>query len=156
MVRIRIIAVGKDKTSWVIDACAHYRKLLSRYGKLEWVIVPGVRTSGASSPQVAKRKEAERLLDKVGKGFTIALADTGVAMDSLQLSREVERWQIVSGETVNIIIGGPYGLDASVLEQSDVVLSLSPLTFSHQVVRPVLLEQLFRAFSILAGTDYHK
>lgn len=68
----------------------------------------------------------------------------------------IEKWQTSSKGTITFLIGGPYGLDPSILKRADIVLSLSKLTFSHQLVRLTLLEQLYRAFSILHGTDYHK
>ena len=108
------------------------------------------------SASEVKKREAARILKALDKGFHIALADKSTGLDSHGLARQLEKWQTRCGGCIEFIIGGAYGLDESVLEQAELVLSLSPLTFSHQLVRLVLLEQLYRAFSILHNTDYHK
>ncbi|MCK4302218.1 MAG: 23S rRNA (pseudouridine(1915)-N(3))-methyltransferase RlmH [candidate division Zixibacteria bacterium] len=156
MLKIRIIAVSKDKDRWVTDGCAHYEKLLLRYASVQWVIIPATRATASLTPDRIREQEAERLLKVCGKGFCIALTDKGTLMDSPTLARQLEKWQTRSRGILSFVIGGAHGLDQAVLERSQFTLSLSPLTFSHQVVRAVLLEQLFRAFSILGGSNYHK
>ncbi len=156
MLRVTILAIGKDKDRWVTDGAAHYEKLLGRWCRIGWEVVASPRDSAGKSPDEIKRDEAVRLLAKAGNGFIVALADSGKQTDSGQFARLLEQWQISSGGAVTFVIGGPYGLDESVLRRAGLVLSLSPLTFSHQLVRLVLLEQLYRGFSILHGTDYHK
>jgi 23S rRNA (pseudouridine1915-N3)-methyltransferase len=131
--------VGKDKDAWITDGCAHFKKLLSRYAEVSWRVL-----------------SAEKSASGLDKGFHIALADKGTDPDSHGLARQLEKWQMRCGGCIEFIIGGAYGLDESVLDRADLVLSLSSLTFSHQLVRLVLLEQLYRAFSILHNTDYHK
>lgn len=155
MIKIRVVAVGKDKAAWVTDGSAHFEKLLSKYCKISWETIASEKSSSLSSTEIRKR-EAKRLLSKLGDGFVVALDDSGKAYDSPQLASQLEKWQIQCRGTITFVIGGPYGLDQTVLKRADSRLSLSPLTFSHQIVRLVLLEQLFRAFSILKGTDYHK
>lgn len=93
---------------------------------------------------------------ELGKGLVVALSDSGKKADSHEFARLLEQWQTRSNGTITFLIGGPFGLDESLLSRADVALSLSPLTFSHQLVRLVLLEQLYRAFSILSGSPYHK
>ena len=156
MLRIRIIAVGKDKDRWVSDGCAHYEKLLSRYASVKWVVIPAARAAASLTPDEIRKQEAVRLLKECGKGFCIALTDKGTGMDSPTLAHQLEKWQTQCRGILSFVIGGAHGLDQAVVKQSQLTLSLSPLTFSHQIVRTVLLEQLFRAFSILGGTDYHK
>lgn len=148
--------MGKDKDSWVSDGCAHFEKLLSRFAHVEWQLIKAAKHSGSLSPSEIKRDEAERLLAKLDKGTTIALGDKGDRFDSVEFAKFLEKLQISSGGTVNIVIGGAYGLSQAVLDRADKILSLSPMTFSHQLVRLVLLEQLYRGFSILHGSDYHK
>ena len=155
MLKIRIVAVGKDKDRWVSDGCAHYEKLLSRFAHLEWQIIQPTRHSSMSSKEIMK-DEGDRLISHIGKGTTIALSDSGSKVDSLSFAKMLEKLQISSGGSINLVIGGAYGLSESVLRRADMILSLSPMTFSHQLVRLVLLEQLYRGFSILHGTDYHK
>ncbi|MCK4573679.1 MAG: 23S rRNA (pseudouridine(1915)-N(3))-methyltransferase RlmH [candidate division Zixibacteria bacterium] len=155
MVKIKIIAIGKDKDRWVSEGSQHYLKLLSRWARVELDIIPSLKLSPSLSPDEIKKKEAAVLLTQMDKGVNIALTDSGRAMDSHTFARWMEKLPQTAG-MINFIIGGPYGLDDDILAAADKTLSLSPLTFSHQVVRLVLLEQLYRAFSILCGTNYHK
>ncbi|MEW6413512.1 MAG: 23S rRNA (pseudouridine(1915)-N(3))-methyltransferase RlmH [Candidatus Zixiibacteriota bacterium] len=156
MVKIKIIAIGKDKDTWVSDGCAHFVKLLGRWAKVEFVVVPSLKNTASLSPTLIKQKEAERLLPAITTGHVVALCDSGRKMDTSAFSKWLEGTASKSGGTITFIIGGAYGLDDRVLDKADEVLSLSSLTFSHQLVRLVLLEQLYRALSILQGTDYHK
>jgi 23S rRNA (pseudouridine1915-N3)-methyltransferase len=156
LIRIRLIAVGKDKDTWISDGCAHFEKLLSRYANCSWTILPSEKGAKGLTPSEIKKREAKRITEKLKKGLHIALADSGRSLDSDEFARQLEIWQGRSGGVISFIIGGAYGLDASILNGSDYVLSLSPMTFSHQVVRLVLLEQLYRGFSILHNSDYHK
>ncbi len=155
MVKITIVAVGKDKDRWVSDGVAHYTKLLSRWASVR-ILTPVVKTAASLSPVEVKRLEADALRPHLDDGICIALADTGKTYDSAVFAKTVERYSITGGGRVTFLIGGAYGLDESILSGATEVLSLSPLTFSHQLVRLVLLEQLYRGFSILHGTDYHK
>ncbi|HOD66729.1 MAG TPA: 23S rRNA (pseudouridine(1915)-N(3))-methyltransferase RlmH [candidate division Zixibacteria bacterium] len=156
MLNITVLAVGRDKDRWVSEAVAHYEKLLARWCRLAWRIVPSPKHSAALSPEEIRRAESARLRAALGPGYIAALAASGRTVDSPAFARLLERWHTVSGSNLTFVIGGPHGLDRDLLSRADTVLSLSPLTFSHQLVRLILLEQLYRAFSILHGTDYHK
>ena len=155
MLKIKVVGIGKDKESWVTDACAHYSKLLGRFAVIEWVLIPSLKLSSSLSRTEIKKKEAKTILKEIKKGLVVALTDHGSAYDSIGFSEFLESC-MSQNSTVYFLIGGPYGLDQSVVEKADFRLSLSPLTFSHQIVRLVLAEQLYRAFTILNGTDYHK
>ena len=156
MIRIHIIAVGKDKDEWVTEGVAHFEKLLSRFAKIKWTIVTAPSKSSSLSLPEIKLQEAKLIQKYLGGGTIITLADTGRQYDSPKFAKRLETLlSHCSGESV-FVIGGPYGLDKSILEQADEIVSLSGLTFSHQIVRLILLEQLYRAFTILKGTDYHK
>lgn len=156
MLKITIIAIGKDKDRWVSDGAAHFEKLLQRWCRLEWKMLSSPARSSALSPHEIRRVEGEVLRKEIAGHYSIALTDRGRAFDSREFAELLGQLQIVSGGEVCFVIGGPHGLDASVLDEAKEQLSLSPLTFSHQLVRLVLLEQLYRGFSILHGTDYHK
>ncbi len=155
MLNIRIIAVGKDKEKWVHDGCAHYQKLLSRYASVTINIIPSAKQPSLPREQI-KQEEGKRILKALDKGTVIALADSGKQTDSKGFAVLLEKLQQTSGGTVSFILGGAFGLDKAVYDRADSILSLSSLTFSHQLVRQVLLEQLYRGFSIIYGTDYHK
>jgi len=156
LLKIKILGIGKDKDRWVSEACDHYVKLLSRYAKIEFDYVPSPKASGSLSPEQVRKMESERLAGRLGHGFTIALVDQGTKVDSLGFAELLRKWQISSGGQITFVIGGPHGLHPDFVSTTSLSLSLSPLTFSHQIVRLVLLEQLYRGFSILQGTSYHK
>ena len=156
MLKLKIIQIGKDKDSWVSDACHHYLKLLRRYVKVELLVLPEVKNASALPPAELKKAQGKFILSRIDKLTMIALSDNGQQFDSPGMARFLEKLQVSSGGTVAIVIGGAYGLSQELLDRADFTLSLSSLTFSHQLVRPILLEQLYRAFSITAGTDYHK
>lgn len=156
MLKIKIIQIGKDKDTWVSGACDHYLKLLRRYAKVELIVVPDVKNASALPAADLINAQGEQILSRIDKLCAIALSDRGQQFDSLGFARFLEKLQITSGGTVAFLIGGAYGLSQTLLDRADHILSLSPLTFSHQLVRPILLEQLYRGFSITAGTEYHK
>jgi len=156
LIKIRLIAIGKDKDTWVSEGCAHYEKLLSRWAEVSWTVLASEKAAKSLNPTQIKKREAPRITEKLGKGLHIALADNGRSYDSGGFAAQLEAWQGRSNGVISFIVGGAFGLDATVIAASDHVLSLSPMTFSHQLVRLVLLEQLYRGFSVLHNTDYHK
>jgi 23S rRNA (pseudouridine1915-N3)-methyltransferase len=156
MRKIRIIAVGKDKDHWVADGLAHYTKLLGRYASVEIETIAKGRATAATDPESIKQDEAEAILKRVGDASFVALHDRGEVLNSVQFSRALEKLTANQRGVLTFVIGGAYGLDKSVQHAATKCLSLSPLTFSHQIARMVLVEQLYRAFTILEGTDYHK
>jgi len=156
MLKIQIVALGRDKDQWVTDGQAHYTRLLARFCKLTLTTLPSPRVSKSLSPPEIQRREAEKLRPFLANGTTIALTDRGQTYDSPAFARFLSKLEVQSGGRVSILIGGPHGLDKTIEKAATHRLSLSPLTFSHQVVRLVLLEQLYRGFSILHNTDYHK
>jgi len=156
LLKIRIISVGKDKAPWISEACNHYSKLLSRYASAEIIALPAPKGTSNLSPGEIKAEEARVLEKHLPKAYTVALSDNGARADSTGFARMLERLETQSGGSLTFIIGGPWGLDKRITDRADLILSLSPMTFSHQLVRPILLEQLYRAFSILRGSSYHK
>ena len=156
MVKLEIVVVGKSKNGWLDEAVANYEKLLSKYARIKWTVVTSPAKSSALSPAEIKRLEADKLEKILANSYLIALADSGKKFDSITFAKNLEKLAVRSRSEIKIVIGGPYGLDDSILREANEVWSLSGLTFSHQIVRIVLLEQLFRAFSILNGRDYHK
>jgi len=156
LLKITIIAIGKDKDRWVSDGAAHFEKLLGRWCRIGWKLLVSPARSVSLSPDEIRRAENDVLLKELGRGYVIALSDKGRSWTSEEFASHLEHLQVIAGGEVTFLIGGPHGLDPAALERADERLSLSPLTFSHQLVRLVLLEQLYRGFSILHGTDYHK
>lgn len=156
MLNIRVVSIGKDKDQWITDGCEHYRKLLSRFARVEIELLPSLKASRSLSPSEIKAKEAEKLERAAGSGFLVALDGRGETLDSVSFAGRLERLETDSRGALTLIIGGAFGLKQRILEQADLIWSLSTLTYPHQLVRLIVLEQLYRAYSILHGTAYHK
>ena len=156
MPNIRIISIGRDKDAWISAGCEHYRKLIARYARVEFEYLPSLKGAASLSADEIKAKEAAKLTAAIGPGFVIALHDRGQSFDSPTFAKELEKIETHARGSLTLVIGGPFGLHKSILERADLVWSLSPMTYSHQLVRLVVLEQLYRAYSIQHGTSYHK
>ena len=156
MFKIRIIAVSRGNVDWVEQACDHYEKLLKKYASVETVRISSRKASRNLSPTDIRKSEMELIIKSLSDWFSIALTDSGDKLDSIAFANKLETWRDKHGGRIQFLIGGAFGLDPALLLNSGFRLSLSPLTFSHQLVRPILMEQLFRGLSILHGSDYHK
>ena len=133
-----------------------YENRLQHYCKYQRIEIPDLKNSKNLSFDQQKQKEAELILAKISPSdFVVLLDENGKELDSVQFSKELNKWMNQSTAHVFFVIGGPYGFHASVYERANLKLSLSKLTFSHQMVRLFFTEQLYRAFSILRGEPYH-
>jgi len=155
MFHINIIVIGKNKEFWVESATDHYLTLLKKYADVAMNYVPDIKQSKNLSDIELRRAEAIFIKKNLKSDHRIALSNSGKQMDSVAFARYIEALTMKSG-SCDLIIGGIYGLDKTIIDLCDDTLSLSLMTMSHQLVRPVLLEQLYRAFSIIAGGSYHK
>ncbi len=158
--KITLITVGKIKERYLEEAIGEYTKRLSRFCKLEILQVADEKTpEGASPAQVRqiKAREGERILAHVKEGaYVIALAIEGKMLSSEELASRIGRLGVDGRSQIIFIIGGSLGLSEEVLTRADFLLSFSPMTFPHQLMRVILLEQIYRSYQILAGTPYHK
>ena len=158
--RITIITVGKVKESYFRGAIEEYSKRLSKYCKLDIVEVADEKTPDkASDTEEAqiKAKEAERIMKYVrDDAYVIALAIEGKQLDSVQLAEKIEKLGVQGTSHIQLIIGGSLGLHQSVLLRADYKLSFSKMTFPHQLMRVILLEQIYRAYRIISHEPYHK
>lgn len=158
--KITVIAVGKIKEKFYTDAIAEYSKRLSRYCRLEIIQVADEKTpDGASEAQERqiKEKEGSRILAQIKDGaYVIALAVQGTMLSSEQLAGKMNRLGVDGQSQIVLIIGGSLGLSDEVLKRADYHLSFSPMTFPHQLMRVILLEQVYRSYRIITGEPYHK
>ncbi len=158
--KITLITVGKIKEKYFTDAIAEYAKRLSRYCKLEIVEVVDEKTPDGASEALEnqiKEKEGERILSKVPDGaYVVALVIEGKQLDSEELADKMEKWNVNGVSHLVFIIGGSLGLTPKVLNRADFKLSFSKMTFPHQLMRVVLLEQIYRSFRIRNNEPYHK
>ncbi len=160
MQRITLLCVGKLKEKFYAEAAAEYVKRLSRYCKLEIVELPEERLPedpSAAQINAALAKEAEAIRGKLPPSASlVALCVEGRMRSSEELAQLLETWSNRGEKRLVFLIGGSHGLHESVKAQAWAALSMSPMTFPHHLARVMLLEQLYRAYQISAGTKYHK
>ena len=158
--RITLITVGKIKEKFYQDAISEYAKRLSRYCKLDVIQVTDEKTPDGASEALEtqiKEKEGKRILENIKDGsFVIALAIDGAMLDSVELAGKIEKWGISGVSQLVFIIVGSLGLSKEVLSRADYKLSFSKMTFPHQLMRVILLEQIYRSYRIIQGEPYHK
>lgn len=158
--KITLITVGKIKEKYLKDAIAEYSKRLSRYCKLEIIEVADEKTPDQSSEAVdnaIRDKEGERILKHIRDDmFVITLEIAGKMLTSEELAEKMENLGIQGNSNIVLVIGGSIGLGREVLKRSDYALSFSKMTFPHQLMRVILLEQVYRSFRIINGEPYHK
>jgi 23S rRNA (pseudouridine1915-N3)-methyltransferase len=154
--RIQLWSVGKAHDKEMKDAIGQFTQRCNNYFPLEWNIIPAPRQAGAMTEAALKKKEAEIILQQLAKtDYLVALDERGKQMSSEALASFINARANESVRRLIFLIGGAYGLDESVLKAAKHKWSLSDLTFPHQLVRLILAEQLYRAFSILRNEKYH-
>ena len=157
---ISIICVGKIKEKYWNDAIAEYSKRLSRYTKLKVIEVADEKTPEGASDAFCdqiKKKEAERILKHIDdSAFVCTLEIKGDSFSSEGFSDFLKERQVGGDSHIQFIIGGSLGLHESVLTRSDRAISFSDMTFPHQMMRVILLEQIYRGYRIMNGEPYHK
>lgn len=157
---IHIIAVGKLKERFWKDAVKEYEKRLGKYCRLQISEIPDEKAPeslSASQEEEVKRREGDRILRAIREGdYCIALVIQGESLTSEDLAARLDRLAIGGRSNITFVIGGSLGLSREVLARADMYLSFSSFTFAHQLMRVILLEQLFRSFKIIKGEPYHK
>lgn len=158
--KITIISVGKIKEKYFTSAIIEYSKRLSRYCKLNIIEVPDEKTienSSESEINIVKQKEAERIMKHINdNAYIITLEINGNMLDSLTLSDKINTLGIKGHSHIIFIIGGSLGLHDKISVRSDYHLSFSKMTFPHQLMRVVLMEQIYRSYRIINNEPYHK
>jgi 23S rRNA (pseudouridine1915-N3)-methyltransferase len=158
--KITIISVGKLKEKYFTMAIEEYSKRLSRYCKLEMIEVTDEKTPDQASEaeeNLIKKVEGDRILKNIKEGaYVIALAIEGIMLTSVQLADKMEQLGVNGTSHLIFIIGGSLGLSNDVLNRADYQLSFSKMTFPHQMMRVILLEQIYRAYRINSNQPYHK
>ena len=157
---IKIIGVGKIKEKYIQEGINEFKKRLSRYCNLEIIEIEDEKAPENLSEkemEIVKSKEGERIISKIpSNSFVISLAIDGKNLSSEQLSEKVEDLMINGMNDITFIIGGSLGLADEILNRSNFKLSFSKMTFPHQLMRLILLEQVYRGFRIMKGEPYHK
>ena len=154
--KIVIIAVGKTSTGYVACGVEEFLKRTNRYVPTELLVIPDVKSSKALSEDAQKQQEGRSIISALQPGDIVTLLDErGKELTSREFSSMIER-RIVQGiKRLVFVIGGPYGFSNEVYERADSKLSLSRMTFTHEMVRLFFMEQIYRAMTIMRGEPYH-
>ncbi len=154
---VNIVCVGKIKEKYIKDGIDEYAKRLSRFCKFQIIEVGEELCSDPNVKNVTatKRAEGERIISKL-KGYSVALDLNGKTLSSEEISRKISSLKQSGVSTLNFIIGGSFGLSQEVLAQCDFSLCFGAITYPHQLMRLILSEQIYRAFTIEEGSPYHK
>ena len=154
--RVLLIVVGKTDRQWLADGISQYADRLTHFCQFEIQVIPDIRNTRSMEPQVQKVREGEQILKLIQTSDDVYLLDDkGREMTSPDMARGLEKRLSQSSKRLVFIIGGPYGFSQDVYDRVPGRLSLSKMTFSHQMVRLIFVEQLYRAFSILNNLPYH-
>ena len=158
--KIRLLVVGHLKEQYWKDAQNEYIKRLQPYAKVELEEVddlPSSKNASDAEMEEVKTKENAKILSKIKPNEFVVLLDLGKEQhDSVQLSKDLDKWMRDGGSNVTFVIGGSLGLTDEMRRRGNATLTLSKLTFTHQMVRVILLEQIYRSFKILHNEPYHK
>lgn len=158
--KITILAVGRLKETYLVEGVKEYLKRLNPYARVEISEVPDEpcpENAPSAIEEQVKQKEADRLIKRLRPGtFLIVLDARGKMFTSEELAGKIEELALTGRSDITFIIGGSVGLATSIVDRADLLLSLSKLTFPHQIVRLVLLEQVYRCFRIIKNEPYHK
>lgn len=153
--KITLLAIGKKNDPKLISAIEDYTKRLSHYSKIEWQLVEAKITSSMSEGEIIT-VESSAIIQKITDESTVILLDeTGDILSSTQIADKLQNYMNSGTKEITIIIGGAFGVSSAIKQRADFTWSLSKLVFPHQLVRLILVEQLYRAHTILAGEKYH-
>jgi 23S rRNA (pseudouridine1915-N3)-methyltransferase len=154
--KITFLTVGKTEDAYLKEGIDKYVKRLKHYTKLAIIEIDELKNTKALTNEQQKAKEAELILKKIAPtDYVILLDEKGVQLSSQQFAGYIDKKAIGSVANLVFIVGGSYGFDPSVYQRANDKLSLSAMTFSHQMVRLFFIEQLYRAFTIIKGEPYH-
>lgn len=154
--KITLLIVGKTEDAYLKEGIDKYLKRLKHYTKIEIAEIAELKNTKALTPDQQKNKEAEFILKRLSPTDHIILLDeNGVQLTSPQFAAYIDKKAISSVSNLVFIVGGSYGFDGAVYQRANDQLSLSKMTFSHQMVRLFFVEQLYRAFTIIKGEPYH-
>lgn len=154
--KIVLMMTGKTRTSWLNEGIEVYMKRLRHYVPVEMMVLPDVKTTKGMTEEKQKELEGEVMLQRFGGGDHVILLDErGEELTSRQLATRLDRLMATQQHNIFMVIGGPYGFSQAVYDRADRKLSFSRMTFSHEMIRLLLVEQVYRAMTILKGEPYH-
>jgi 23S rRNA (pseudouridine1915-N3)-methyltransferase len=154
--KIAFWSIGKQHDASMKEAITAYTGRIQKYASVSWEIIPGPKHVGQLNEVEIKKREGRIILDKLDADTVlVALDENGKQLSSVQLANFLVKRSNMATKKLTFLIGGAFGLDQSVLDKADLVWSLSQLTFPHQLVRILLAEQVYRAYTIIKNEKYH-
>lgn len=154
--KILLLVIGKTDASYIKEGIREYEKRLTRYLPYEMKIIPDIKNSKNLTENLQKQKEGVEILSKLeNNDFVVLLDENGKQFTSVDFSKFISQKMLMGLKRLVVIIGGPYGFSEEVYKRSNYLISLSKMTFSHQMVRMIFAEQLYRAMTIMKGEPYH-
>ena len=154
--KVKLVVVGKTNAKYLMEGEREYEKRLSHYIKFEEIIIPDVKQAGKLSESELKKKEGHLILGKLeNSDHVILLDDKGRSYSSIELANFLQQKMNSGLKSLVFVVGGAFGFSDQVYQRANSKVSLSKMTFSHQMVRLIFKEQLYRGFSILRGEKYH-
>ena len=154
--KIKLIIIGKTKSEFLIAGENEYVKRLKHYCKFSELIIPDIKNGGKLSKKELRVKEGNLILGSIkNNDYVILLDDKGLTLSSTGFAELLNKKMVSSSHELIFVVGGAFGFSESVYKRANTKLSLSKMTFSHQMVRLIFKEQLYRAFTILKGEKYH-
>jgi 23S rRNA (pseudouridine1915-N3)-methyltransferase len=153
---IQLLCVGKTHTAYIAAGVDEYTRRINKYSKFEVAILPDVKIKGTLSPEQRKQEEGKLILQHIQPGDWVVLLDEqGKTYTSEKFADQWQQWFNRGPRQIICIVGGPYGFSQEVYNRSNARVSLSAMTFSHEMVRLFFTEQLYRAFTIIKKEPYH-
>lgn len=154
--RIEAWYIGKTAEQYLKDGCSIFEKRIKRFLPFEVVVIPDVKNGKNAAPAQLKQLEGEKILSKLGSDdFLVLLDEKGKQFTSREFASQLNRWTMLSHKRLIFLIGGAFGFSDKVYDRSNAKLSLSKMTFSHQMIRLFLLEQIYRGMAIQKNLPYH-
>jgi 23S rRNA (pseudouridine1915-N3)-methyltransferase len=154
--KVKLYLIGKTDKSEIQSLIELFSKRIERYIRFETLIIPDIKNTASLSESQQKTKEGQALLAKIRPNeFLVLLDEKGKTISSKQFSKFIEKHMVQSTQCLSFIIGGPYGFSKEVYAKASGKMSLSEMTFSHQIIRVIFAEQLYRAFTIIRNEPYH-
>jgi 23S rRNA (pseudouridine1915-N3)-methyltransferase len=156
MLKVRLIQIGKNQETFIEAGIGFYENKLRHYCQFENLILPALKQTGTLSKDDLRKKEGELLIKHLNaKSWVVLLDERGKQHDSLQWAETLGKWTVAGQSQIDFLIGGAFGFSEQIYARANYQLSLSKMTFSHQLIRIIFLEQLYRMFTILKNEPYH-
>ena len=154
--RINLVCMGKTDDKGITNLITYYQKRLPKYWNFEIIEIPDVKNAKNLSPDLLKKEEGKLFLNHIDNSDTVVLMDEkGKQFTSREFAHKIENWMSSSVKKVSFIIGGAYGFSDEIYDRANEKMSLSKMTFTHQMIRLFFIEQIYRSDQILQGKPYH-